>query len=91
MPVPWVAGGQTSCRFHLQDHARFAIHFYEKTKLPYLALIFAYLLKNTCTVTQRATCYKQRIFNARRTPVDKVTQNQPCINVERSSIMSQSG
>lgn len=47
--------------------------------------------KNTCTVTQRATWYKQRLFNACRTPVDNVTQNQPCINVERSSIMSQSG
>ncbi len=38
-----------------------------------------------------ATSYKCSILNVCWTPVDTVTQNQPCINGERSSIMSQSG
>lgn len=88
--LPWVAGMLTSSSFCSVDHMRF-VHHCKKMKLSYFT--FAYSLKTMRFLGSNivATSYKYSILNVCWTPVDIVTQNQLCINGERSSIMSQSG
>lgn len=89
--LPWVAGMLTSCSLYSLDHMRFVLYC-KKMKLSYFTLIFAYSLKTIRFLCSNivATSYKYSILNVCWTPVDIVTQNQACINDERSSIMSQS-